>query len=228
MVGVEVKLAEGARGREAIGPALPGFVEENIDQADARFGHRASQAAAATFGLQRVPDDGGAERFDQPVHGRRVVLVVERRIGADELAAVIGGDLQSLERLAHLLLDGFQADVVDQHVQRMEHGSVAAVAQPDCPERAINGVLHRGVVVEIMFGLVQHQVAGGAGGHDGTITLLLRQGQVAGRQHACLSLVHCHVSGRAAAVPVFDLLQFNAEVLHHRQQRFFVGAAQPF
>jgi hypothetical protein len=47
----------GHDGREAIGPALLGFVEENIDQADARFGHRAGQAAAATFGLQRVVDD---------------------------------------------------------------------------------------------------------------------------------------------------------------------------
>jgi hypothetical protein len=41
----------------------------------------------------------------------------------------------ALERLAHLLLDGFQADVVDQHIQRMAHRRVAAVAQPDCPER---------------------------------------------------------------------------------------------
>ena len=155
-------------------------------------------------------------------------MVVERRIRADKLAAVVGGDLQSLERLAHLLLDGFQADVVDQHIQRMAHGGVAAVAQPDRPERAVNGLLHRRVIVEIMLGLVQDQVAGGARGHDGTVALLFGQGQIARRQHAGFGLVHRHVGGRAAAVPVFQLLQFDAEMLHHRQQRFFVGAAQPF
>ena len=60
------------------------------------------------------------------------------------------------------------------------------------------------------------------------VALLLRQRQVAGRQHAGLGLVHRHVGGRAAAVPVIQLLQFDAQVLHHGQQRFLVGAAQPF
>src|ERR1039458_10827793 len=44
MVGIEVELAERAHRREAIGAAFLGFVEEDIDHANAGFGHGAGQA----------------------------------------------------------------------------------------------------------------------------------------------------------------------------------------
>jgi hypothetical protein len=49
-------------------------------------------------------------------------MVVERRVGPHDLAAVVGRDLQSFERADDLLFDGIEADVIDEHVERMRTG----------------------------------------------------------------------------------------------------------
>ena len=190
VVTVEVELAQRTNRGDAVGSPLLGFVEQNIDEADPRFRQRPGQAAATAFGLQGIVDNRGSQGFHELVHGRRVVLIVEGRVGTDDLAAVVRGDLQALERLPHFLSDGLQADVVDQDIQRVPDRGISAVMKSDGVERLVHGRLHLRIIMEVVLGLVQDQVAGRAGSHDLVEAALFGQGQVAGRQHAGLDLVH--------------------------------------
>ena len=168
------------------------------------------------------------ERLQQLVHRHRVELVVERRIRPHDLAAIVRGDLQSLERTHHLLPNRFQTHVVDQHVERMSHGGLAGVLQVHGRQRPIHRLLHLRIVLAIVLRLVQHHVTGAARRQQLMTAVLLRQRQVPRRQHTGLALVHRHVSRRATTVPVVQLLEFHPEVLHHRQQRLFVRAPEAF
>ncbi|MCZ7639499.1 MAG: hypothetical protein M5U12_27705 [Verrucomicrobia bacterium] len=165
------------------------------------------------------------EDLEQPVHGGGVGLVVEGGVRTDDLAAVIRGDLQALERPGDLLFDGLEPDVVDQDVQRMADGGVAFAAEPDRLEGVRDGLAHGRVLLEVVLGLVEDEVAGAARREDLLEAALLRDGEVAGGGGAGLAFIHGHVGSGAATVPVVQFLQLDAEMLHHRQEGLFVGLA---
>ena len=76
-------------------------------RADPRQGPGLATGAASR--LVRILGHGGPGGREQPVHGDRVVGVVEDRERPHDLATVVGGDRESLEWLPHPLLEGVDA-----------------------------------------------------------------------------------------------------------------------
>jgi hypothetical protein len=74
--------------------------------------------------------------------------------------------------------------------------------------------------------LLEHQIAG-VTRREQVRFLPLREGEVPAGQRVGLSLVDRHVRGRAAAVPVIQLLERLAQRREDGAQRFVVGPAGP-
>ena len=113
--------------------------------------------------------------------------------------------------------DALHAQVVVQHVQNVTHLDPAGVVQAALGQDLVKLRGQLGLFLELVGGLDHLDVAGGAGGDDVIAALLLRQGQVAGVEGLGLQLGAAHiVNGGAAAVPVVDLLELEAQGLGHR------------
>jgi len=79
--------------------------------------------------------------------------------------------------------------------------------------------------VEIVLGLVEDRVSTRCQVRAAPCAGLLGDGEIAGGHDAGLDLVHSHVGGGAATVPIVDSVGAPAELLHDRPGGIFVGAA---
>ena len=203
--------------------------EQLVAEAQRTLGLGEHHHAAAALGLGvEVGDDVGAQ-----VSKRRSIVVgnseiVEGAHGARELAAVVGGHLEAAEAARHLLRDGLDADVVDEHVHHVTDGLGAVVAAPHGAQGAVDGFADLVAFVDVAVGLGERRVAGVADDAEVFVALLLRDRQVTGGDRERVELAYVEVAGGAAAVPVVELDELDAQLLHHGARGDVVGLAGGF
>ena len=205
-----------------LGVAPARFLQENVDKGKADFRQSPFLASPAATSLQRVVDDFCAHRPQQLVHGNGVVHLIEGRVRAHDLAAVIGSDFEARQRLLDARFNLLNSDVIDQDVEGMPHLDGAGVSQPRRLETVFQRLGNLRVFFDVVLCLVENQITSTARRHQVQL-LLLRQGQVASCQGEGVHFINRHVRRRAAAVPVLQFLEFNIQCLEDRQERFFVG-----
>ena len=104
----------------------------------------------------------------------------------------------------------------------------AVVAAPDGAEGAVDGLEDLVAVVHVAVGLGERRVAGVADGDEVFVALLLGDRQVAGGDGERVELAHGEVARGAAAVPVVELDQLDAQLGHDGARRDVVGLAGGF
>ncbi len=212
---VEVAVAERAGDDDRLRAVAPCVLDDGAAEPHDGAGAADAEGAAAALDLH-VPVDGlGAAGADDVVHlGRllRVVAAAELR-RTNEQAAVVGGELDALERVGlarrrrRLLLEGRRRIVQKLHriedLDAVREGAAEDLGHPLCKT-----ILGRDR--EMRSG--EAAVAGGAGRQYTVEALRLGEGQVAGRQRHAEQVVGGVAAACAAAVPVGDLGEPDAEL----------------
>ena len=211
---VQVGLAQRAGDHDGLGAVGAGVLDDGAAEPHDGGGAAHAVGAAAALDLH-VPVDGlGAAGGDHVVHEHRLLDVVAGgdRLRPHEQAAVVGGQLD----VAHeVLLDGRRGDALGDRLAR--------VAQQLRHAEDVDGVLEvpaedvghaAGEVRVLLQRLVSDEeavVAGGAGRQDLVEALRLGQREVPRREGDGQVVVDDVAAAGAAAAPVGDLRQGDAE-----------------
>ena len=143
--------------------------DQAADHLKGHLGADLRHVPAATFGLQRIVHDVRTQRLEQQVQLDREIMVREALavIRARDHAAEIRCNSQPGERLYHMLLDLFQADVMHNDIQQVPDLKRARdVGKPSGGERFIHQRAELRLLPHIVIGLGQVQKAGRAGSHQ--------------------------------------------------------------
>jgi hypothetical protein len=219
LAAIDVGHAHRAGGDERLGAGFVSGASELVDEMDDDVAAVEGEAAAAAIDTIAPGERFGAEELEELVHGLRVLGVVPE-VGvlrrADEEAAIVADDLESLERLGEGAGELLGGEVVGQDVEEVA-GADAVL------EREVEEVLHASaegaVMTESEVGGSGAGVAGGTGDGEGgggervAEVEFLGLGQVAGWEGEEEVVVHRVSGGSAAAVPVGDLDEIEVEGL---------------
>jgi hypothetical protein len=190
---------------------------ELVDEMDDDVAAIESKATTAAIDAKAPGQGFGAKELEQIVHRLRVFgvvpeLGVER--GSDEQAAIVGDDLEAVERLDERLGELVFGKVVGKDVEEITRADAVL-------EREVKEEFHAGaegvILREGEVGGSGTGVAGGAGDGEGggevwvTEVEELSLGEVAGWEGEEEGVVHGVGGGSAAAVPVGDLDEVEVE-----------------
>jgi hypothetical protein len=216
LVEVEVHLAHRADGRDDVTAEPLGGVRGGDDRAEPCIGRDLRQVAATAVRPEREVDHLGAQGADQAVEVAGLLLERPAVVGirpAHE-AAEVGHDAETVERPGDEARHRITADVADDDLEQVaDRHRARVVAQPAGSQGIVHLRPQAGVVAQVTVGLGEVDVAQAARRDHGARTLALALGQreVARHEGMCLPGRGRSGTAGAAAVPVLDLVELDAE-----------------
>ena len=195
--------------------------------------------AAATCGLQRIVDILGTGRGQDLVHEMRLggrfragtlVLFREDMARTRIHAAVVIGDLEARERVLDPLPDAVVAHRMLDPVERVDRLHLAALIGlvAGLLAEARVDLLRWLVIGEVVFGLLEIVVAAVARRHHRVEAHVLGDREIARRQIGLQLRVDILDLHRAAAVPVLQFDEVEAERFADRFGRAVIGMSRAF
>ena len=225
LIALQVGLTERAGGGDDLGARVDGVLQQvahRLYGCRAIGDHESGAAAPQLVGIRHRVGPGGPQQLLEVLRVVDLHLVEPGPPGPHDLAPVVGRHLQALELLVGLAANGLQRLGGHEGVHDVADLDVPLVVQVVGLEGVVHVLGEVGIALQGGVGGPQVLVAGVARGDD-VQTLLLGDGQVAGAQDRGQQLVDVGVGRGAAAVPVFEFLQFDAQLVGHLHGGHVVG-----
>ena len=153
------------------------------------------------------------QRPNEILHDGGIFRVIEAKLfaGTQQQAAIIGTNFPSGQGLFHLFLQGFPADFIPQNLQVMHNLCLSAIGSFQ-PEIVVDLLADVTLGAHIVVDTPENMVTGRTHGYQ-LPTGLTRRAQCPDRRKPCCNLVPCHGINAAAALPVWNFLQPDAQCL---------------
>ena len=168
---------------------------------------------AAAFAPCVKPDGLRTEAAYEPLEGLGIValLIVHLRFRAQNVAAIVAGDLCPLQRIRDLSVE--HLGMLIEHPEEMRDVArpLICIRMSCLLQDGVHLILQPRLVIETVLRRAQLQGAGVADGEDGEPHMLC-DGDVACVYGEHGEVVHALPVGCTAARPVWNLLDFNAEL----------------